>query len=89
MEEQTSRNKGSRALKQKSVFKKRLKNHGISDLMLEQGFTFLESKAKNTNFNCYRSTGKPCSCASCSPGKVEEKAKYRLNKFKKFKYHEE
>lgn len=24
----------------------------------------------------YKSTGKPCSCAMCSPGKVEPKAKY-------------
>lgn len=25
----------------------------------------------------FKSTGKPCSCAMCSPQKVEEKAKYR------------
>lgn len=30
----------------------------------------------------------PCSCASCSPGKVEEKAKYRYNKFNKNKIDE-
>lgn len=32
-----------------------------------------------------KTTGKPCSCAMCSPNKVEEKAKYRLNKFDKNK----
>ena len=31
--------------------------------------------------NKLRNTSKPCSCAMCSPAKVEEKAKYRLNKF--------
>lgn len=35
--------------------------------------------------NKLRTTGKPCSCAMCSPAKVEDKAKYRLNKFNKQK----
>jgi hypothetical protein len=88
MEEQTSRNKGSRMLKQQAVFKERLKNHNIDSEILESGWG-TNSRNKKIHFNCYRTTGKPCSCASCSPGKVEEKAKYKLNKFKKFKYYEE
>lgn len=36
-----------------------------------------------SNLNKYRTTSTPCSCFVCSPGKIEEKAKYRLNKFKK------
>ena len=33
---------------------------------------------------CYKSQSTPCSCAMCSPGKVEEKAKYqyKLNRGK-------
>ena len=41
------------------------------------------SKIRNRQDYAYKTTGKPCSCAICSPGKVEEKAKYRYNKFNK------
>lgn len=58
-------NKQERKLKGLAKYKKRLKAHRIS----------------GTNSYIYKTTGKPCSCAMCSPGKVEEKAKYRLNKF--------
>lgn len=34
---------------------------------------------KGNNYS-YKTTGTPCSCAMCSPGKVEQKAKYRLRK---------
>lgn len=27
----------------------------------------------------YKTTGKPCSCAMCSPSKVNDKAKYRID----------
>jgi len=60
-------NKKERQLKGYYKFKKRLQNYGLS---VHNGY-----KLKNT---C-----KPCSCAMCSPGRVEEKAKYRLNKFNK------
>jgi len=41
------------------------------------------SKIQNRQNYKLKTTGKPCSCPLCSPGKVEEKAKYRLNKFNK------
>ena len=83
------KNKGERILKQKAVFKKRLRNHNIDSNILENGWGDNTRKGGRVNFNCFRSTGKPCSCAICSPGKTGDKAKYRLNPFKKFKYHEE
>jgi CRISPR/Cas system CSM-associated protein Csm3 (group 7 of RAMP superfamily) len=67
-------NKQERKLKGQAKFKKRLKNHGLTQELLEK---------KNININCFKTTGKPCSCDGCSPGKIEEKAKYRLNKFDK------
>jgi hypothetical protein len=30
-----------------------------------------------TEYNVYKSTGKPCSCPMCSPGKIQDKAKYK------------
>lgn len=73
------RNKGERLQKQKTVFKRRLKNYRIDNELIIAGFGI----KKKINFNCYRTTGKPCSCPNCSPGKIEEKSKYRLNKFRK------
>lgn len=44
-------------------------------------FKYLK-RLKNLNIKggniSYKTTGKPCSCAMCSPGKIEDKAKYRL-----------
>lgn len=34
------------------------------------------NNAPNIDYS-YKTTNKPCSCALCSPGKVEDKAKYR------------
>jgi len=65
-------NKLERRLKGKFKFKKRVRNYNFI-----LGETY--------NHNALRTTGKPCSCPMCSPGKVEEKAKYRLNKFNKNK----
>tara|TARA_R110000851_G_scaffold274975_1_gene427540 strand:- start:943 stop:1089 length:147 start_codon:yes stop_codon:yes gene_type:complete len=44
---------------------------------------------KNINVTCFKTTGTPCSCVGCSPGKVEEKAKYRNNKFDQNEYRDE
>jgi len=64
-------NKLERRTKGNFKFKKRLKNLSI------------HRKLRNRQYCHYKTTGKPCSCAMCSPGRVEEKAKYRLNKFNK------
>ena len=66
-------NKQERKLKGQAKFKKRLANftHNVSN------------DIRNATYRALKSTGTPCSCAMCSPGKVEEKAKYRLNKFNK------
>lgn len=74
-------NKQERKLKGQAKFKKRLKNYGITDKILENGWGNVKNSNSKTNFNCYRTTGKPCSCDGCSPGKREEKAKYKNNKF--------
>jgi len=63
-------------------YKERLVNNGITDLVRQQ----IIDRGAKTNFYCYKTTGKPCSCANCSPGKVEDKAKYRFNKFNKNDY---
>lgn len=66
-------NKQERKLKGEAKFKKRLQN-----------FTYnVGENITNASYHALRSTGTPCSCPICSPGKVEEKAKYRLNKFNK------
>lgn len=68
-------NKLERRLKGKYKFKKRLANYQHTIL-----------NPKGARYHALRTTGKPCSCWMCSPGKVEEKAKYRLNKFNKLDY---
>jgi hypothetical protein len=69
-------NKQERKLKGIYKFKKRLNNlNNCSKLRNRQDYT-------------YKTTGKPCSCPICSPGKVEDKAKYRYNKFNKNKLDE-
>lgn len=49
-----------------------------------KGMLKYRKRLRNLNIKCddysYKTTGKPCSCALCSPGKVEEKAKYRMIK---------
>jgi hypothetical protein len=75
-------NKQERKLKGQAKFKKRLKNYGIIQDIFDNGWGN-NPRNKLINFNCYRTTGKPCSCIMCSPGKIEEKAKYRFNKFDK------
>lgn len=78
-------NKQERKLKGQAKFKKRLKNHGITSEISKEGYSSPQKGSRNINFNCYRTTGKPCSCSMCSPGKIEEKAKYKFNKFNKNK----
>lgn len=63
-------NKRERRLKGYFKFKKRLKNYGVTEEMLQSDIF--------NGFNCYRTTGKPCSCAGCSPGKVGEKPKHKI-----------
>lgn len=54
-------NKYERRLKGLYKYKKRLRNYGFEE----------------TDHYVLRSTGKPCSCYLCSPGKFEVKAKYQ------------
>lgn len=75
-------NKHERVLKGSYKFKKRLKQLNISDETLKEGWGRTK-RGVRVNFNSYRTTGTPCSCAFCSPGKVEDKAKYRFNRFNK------
>jgi hypothetical protein len=58
-------------------YKKRLSNNGITNEVIEK----IKKRGAKANFFPYKTTGKPCSCANCSPAKIEDKAKYRLNKF--------
>ena len=63
-------------------YKERLANNGITDVVRQQ----IIDRGAKANFYAYKTTGKPCSCISCSPGKELEKAKYRFNKFNKNYY---
>lgn len=81
-------NKQERKLKKFYKFKKRIK------LLIKKGIkniTITHSKNSNVPFNCYRTTGKPCSCYMCSPGKLGEKDKYKEKHKKniKFEWNEE
>ena len=78
-------NKLERRLKDEFKYQKRLKNHKIDKMTQKDGSGITKLGIK-VNFNCYRTTGTPCSCASCSPGKVSEKAKYKFNQFNKNDY---
>ena len=66
-------NKFERRVKGYHKFVKRLKNY------------YPCRKLRNLQHYSLKTTGKPCSCHLCSPSKIEEKAKYRLNKFNKNK----
>lgn len=57
-------NKRERWLKGNFKFKKRIKSLGLN--------------LDEFSHNCYRTTGKPCSCPMCSPGKLGEKKKYKV-----------
>lgn len=63
-------------------YKKRLSNNGITDEVIQK----IVDRGAKANFYSYKTTGKPCSCISCSPGKEMDKAKYRFNKFNKNNY---
>jgi len=58
------KNKNERREKGKHKFKKRIENYGLQN-SLSKHFSL-------------KTTGKPCSCAMCSPSKIGEKAKYKL-----------
>jgi hypothetical protein len=72
-------NKFERRLKGLSKFKKRIKAHGFTPAVIQA----VINRTGQCNLNVYKTTGNPCSCPMCSPGKVEEKAKYKYNKFDK------
>lgn len=57
-------NKGRRNELTRLKYKKRLKNLGLKE-------------AENSNFYCYKSTGKPCSCPLCSPEKYKRTVKHK------------
>jgi len=61
-------NKGRRHELKMLKFKKRLENYRLVGV--------------NGNFNCFRSTGKPCSCWCCQPEKM------KVNGLKKKEYKE-
>lgn len=60
-------NKGRRNELAKLKRKKRLR-HYVLDIKI--------SDIPDKSMTILKSTGKPCSCPMCSPGKIEEKAKY-------------
>lgn len=78
-------NKLERRLKGETKYLKRLKDHKIDKITSKDG-SGITKRGVKVNFNCYRTTGTPCSCANCSPGKVSEKAKYKFNTFNKNDY---
>ena len=57
--------KGRRNELTKLKYKKRLKQLGL--------------KESEGNFNCYKSTGTPCSCPMCSPNKYNRTEKHKGN----------
>ena len=57
-------NKLERRLKGYYKYKKRLKHYCLT----------------GADQYAFKTTGKPCSCFMCSPGKLEEKAKYKVSK---------
>lgn len=73
-------NKYERILKGKAKFKKRLENNGFTSETFEKA----KKRGIILNVNCYRTTGTPCSCYLCSPGKFKEKSKYKYDKNKHF-----
>lgn len=58
-------NKGERQRKTQLKYKKRLKNLGLKET------------EPNSNYHCYKSTGKPCSCPMCSPEKYNRTEKHK------------
>lgn len=70
-------NKHERRIRGELKYKKRLELNGITSEVIKN---ITRRTGKIPNFYCYKTTGKPCSCANCSPNKREDKAKYRLNK---------
>lgn len=69
-------NKGDRNRKEKQKFKKRLNNYGINFDDLDDGFMESKRGKRKINYNCLRTTGKPCSCVMCSPN--EEKPQHKV-----------
>lgn len=67
------RNKGWRQEKTSLKYKKRLKDFGIFNHGNPEKWT-----------TCYKDTSTPCSCSSCSPGKIEVKKKDKIKHKKKF-----
>ncbi len=74
-------NKLERKLKGQAKFKKRLNQIGITKKVIDAW----DQKGISYKLNCYKSTGKPCSCNMCSPNKRKEvKAKYKVKYKNKF-----
>ena len=64
-------NKKERVLKGWYKFKKRLTNIGLWN----------EKDKPENNLNCYRTTGKPCSCLMCSGLKYSRKEKHKNKQY--------
>ena len=54
----------------KLKFKKRLKQLGLKED---------DREGRKVNYNCYRTTGQPCSCILCSPEKYKRSEKHKKN----------
>ncbi len=75
-------NKYERRLKGESKFKKRIKNHGYTDEVISR----LKKRGVKINLWAFKTTGTPCSCNGCSPGKWsgQPKNKYKVKYKNKF-----
>ena len=76
-------NKGRRIEIGNLKWKKRLHNYvnGLDIYVTKNGARIYSPKVTDIPKNCFtvlKSTGKPCSCPMCSPGKIEEKSKYKM-----------
>lgn len=54
-------------------YRKRLANYNITPLSIQN----IIDRGAKANFYAFKTTGKPCSCANCSPRKIGEKSKYK------------
>lgn len=85
-------NKGRRNELAQLKRKKRLRYHYVNGLdiyVTKNGRYIHKPKLTDLDKNVgtvYKSTGKPCSCAMCSPGKIGEKEKYKSMKKTTRKY---
>jgi len=61
-------NKFQRKLKERTKFKKRLKNYG---------FSLEDARNPNNNLHVFKTTGRPCSCWCCKRDRFNRKEKHK------------